>query len=249
MRTFLRLRSLFTGSIASAILLFSASAHAENYWLDSRADSSQAHYPNAEEACLAGELQRRLDGYTAASSLPHRIISAYVGPDLGGEVICRGTLQKKQFNVWFGVEIVEVMVYGPNGTTPPCPLGGLLQLDSPDTGIATYGYDSGGNRTGQTSTYGYDALNRLTSVSFPGAPALSMTYQYDTVASARVSGETFALGRLTGIADASGSTSYCYDRFGQVARKVQVTNGLTFVVRYTYTPSGDMLTLTYPDLP
>ncbi|WP_312346722.1 hypothetical protein [Stenotrophomonas acidaminiphila] len=74
-----------------------------------------------------------------------------------------------------------------------------------------------------------------------------MTYQYDTVASACVSGETFALGRLTGITDASGSTSYCYDRFGQVARKVQVTNGLTFVVRYTYTPSGDLLTLTYPD--
>jgi len=132
-------------------------------------------------------------------------------------------------------------------------LGDLLQLDSPDTGIATYGYDSGGNRTGQTdargqvSTYGYDTLNRLTSVSFTGAPALGVTYQYDTVASACVSGETFALGRLTGITDASGSTSYCYDRFGQVARKVQVTNGLTFVVRYTYTPSGDLLTLTYPD--
>lgn len=135
MRTFLRLRSLFTGSIASAILLFCASAHAETYWLDSRADSSQTHYANAEEACLTGELQRRLDGYTAASSLPHRIISAYVGPDLGGEVICRGTLQKKQFNVWFGVEIVDVMVYGPNGTTPPCPLGGLADPETGQCGI------------------------------------------------------------------------------------------------------------------
>lgn len=123
MRTFLTLRSLVTGRIASSLLLFTSPANAETYWLDSRADPNQTHYPSSEEACLTGELKRRLDGYTAGSSRPHRIISAYVGPDLGGEVICRGTLQKRQFNTWFGVEIVDVMVYGPNGVAPPCPLG------------------------------------------------------------------------------------------------------------------------------
>lgn len=132
-------------------------------------------------------------------------------------------------------------------------LGDLLQLNSPDTGGSTYSYDSGGNRTGQTdargqaSIYGYDALNRLTSVAFAGAPALNVTYQYDTLPSACGSGETFALGRLSTIVDGSGSTSYCYNRFGQVVRKIQMTNGLTFVVRYTYSPSGDLVTLTYPD--
>lgn len=150
MRTFLTLRSLLSGWIASTLLLFTASANAETYWLDSRADPSQTHYPNSEEACLTGELQRRLDGYTAASSLPHRIISAYVGPDLGGEVICRGTLQKKQFNTWFGVEIVDVMVYGPNGTAPPCPLGGLADPETGQCGIPKCNNDcpaDGGNQS------------------------------------------------------------------------------------------------------
>ena len=150
MRTFLTLRSLLTCWIASILLLFTASANAETYWLDSRADPNQTRFPNSEEACLTGELQRRLDGYTAASSLPHRIISAYVGPDLGGEVICRGTLQKRQFNTWFGVEIVDVMVYGPNGTAPPCPLGGLADPETGQCGIPKCNNDcpaDGGNQS------------------------------------------------------------------------------------------------------
>ena len=49
------------------------------------------------------------------------------------------------------------------------------------------------------------------------------------------------------MADISGSTQYCYDRFGQMVRKVQVTNGQTFTLRYAYTTSGQLSTLTYPD--
>lgn len=87
MRTFSTRHPLIAGWIASILLLFTTQVYAETYWLDSRADPNQTRYPNGEEACLTGELQRRLDGYTASSSLPHRIISAYVGPDLGGEQI------------------------------------------------------------------------------------------------------------------------------------------------------------------
>lgn len=150
MRTFLTLRQLVAGWITSILLLFAAPLYAETYWLDSRADPGQVHYANGEEACLTGELQRRLDGYAASSSLPHRIISAYVGPDLGGEQICRGTLQKKQFNVWLGVEIVDVMVYGPNGTPPPCPLGGLADPETGQCGIPKCNSDcpaDGGNQS------------------------------------------------------------------------------------------------------
>lgn len=47
--------------------------------------------------------------------------------------------------------------------------------------------------------------------------------------------------------DASGSTHYCYDRFGDLVRKVQVTNGRSFTLRYAYTAGGRLASLTYPD--
>jgi len=131
--------------------------------------------------------------------------------------------------------------------------GDLLQLDSPDTGTTTYTYDSAGNRTGQVdargqaSSYAYDALNRLTGIGYAGAPEQDVAYVYDTVQPACEAGETFAVGRLSAMADASGSTQYCYDRFGQLVRKAQTTNGRTFTLRYAYTKSGQLSRLTYPD--
>ena len=43
------------------IVLFSSTAQAETYWLDSRFDDSQPHYPTMQEACVSGELERRLE--------------------------------------------------------------------------------------------------------------------------------------------------------------------------------------------
>lgn len=132
-------------------------------------------------------------------------------------------------------------------------LDDLLQLDSPDTGTTTYSYDSAGNRIGQVdargqaSSYTYDALNRLTSISYAGAPDQHVTYVYDTVQPGCQAGETFAIGWMAAMADASGSTQYCYDRFGELVRKVQVTNGQTHVLRYAYTKAGLLSQLTYPD--
>ena len=131
-------------------------------------------------------------------------------------------------------------------------LGDLTQLESPDTGVATYTYDSAGNRKtqtdarGVTATYGYDALNRLASVSYPDS-SLNVGYAYDTAPTACTSGETFAVGRLSQITDGSGSTQYCYDRFGNLVRKVQTTNGQALTVRYNYTPAGQLSSVTYPD--
>lgn len=150
MRNFPALRILVTGWITCSLLLLTAPAYAETYWLDSRADPNQTHYPNGEEACLTGELQRRLDGYLATSNLPHRIISAYIGPDLGGERTCKGHLQKRQFNLWLPVEIVDTPVYGPFGTTPPCPLGGLADPETGQCGIPKCNDDcpaDGGNKS------------------------------------------------------------------------------------------------------
>lgn len=131
-------------------------------------------------------------------------------------------------------------------------LGDLTQLVSPDTGTTAYTYDSAGNRSTQTdarsvtATYSYDALNRLTGVAYPTS-SLDVAYQYDTVNGSCASGETFALGKLTGMTDASGSTQYCYNRFGEMTRKRQVTNSQVFTTRYSYDASGHLVSQTYPD--
>jgi RHS repeat-associated protein len=131
-------------------------------------------------------------------------------------------------------------------------LGDLTQLQSPDTGTTSYTYDSAGNRQtqtdarGVTTQYGYDALNRLTTLVYPDA-TLNVAYTYDSVPAACGTGEGFALGRLSGMTDGSGSTQYCYDRFGNLVRKVQTTNGIAFVLRYAYTLAGQLQALIYPD--
>ncbi|WP_254460789.1 RHS repeat-associated core domain-containing protein [Xanthomonas sacchari] len=131
-------------------------------------------------------------------------------------------------------------------------LGDLTKLTSPDTGSTTYTYDSAGNRATQTdarnikTSYGYDALNRLTQVTYP-TTSLNVSYTYDVSQTTCASGETYGVGRLTRMKDGSGSTDYCYDRFGDLVRKVQTTNGKVFVVRYAYTKAGQLSRLTYPD--
>lgn len=131
-------------------------------------------------------------------------------------------------------------------------LGDQTQLQSPDTGTTTYGYDSAGNRTSQldargiTTSYGYDVLNRLTSITYPTV-AENVAFTFDATPTVCASGETFSVGRLSGMTDASGSTAYCYDRFGQMVRKVQTTNGQVLVLRYQYNVAGQLTGMIYPD--
>lgn len=131
-------------------------------------------------------------------------------------------------------------------------LGRLLQLVSPDTGTTVYTYDNAGNRLtqtdarGTTTTYTYDALDRIATVAYPTA-AENVAYTYDVASPVCQTGETFTVGRLTRITDQSGSTDYCYDRFGQVVRKVQTTVAQAFTVRYAYTLGGALRATTYPD--
>lgn len=131
-------------------------------------------------------------------------------------------------------------------------LGDLTQRQSPDTGATTYGPNSAGNKAtrtdarGRTTTMTYDALGRLTGTAYPTA-GLQITYGYDAAPPECQAGERSAAGRLGKITDASGTTSYCYDRLGNIARKVQTSNGRTFTVRYGYDERGRQASMTYPD--
>ncbi|WP_456049175.1 RHS repeat-associated core domain-containing protein [Xanthomonas campestris] len=130
--------------------------------------------------------------------------------------------------------------------------GDLVKLTSPDTGVTSYTYDSAGNRAtqtdarGNTAAYGYDALNRLTKVGYPTS-GLNVAYTYDVTQTACASGETFSIGRLTKMQDGGAITQYCYNRFGDLVRKVQTSNGKALVLRYDYTVGGQLRRMTYPD--
>ncbi|HEY2344968.1 MAG TPA: phospholipase A2 [Xanthomonadaceae bacterium] len=128
-------------------------------------------------------------------------------------------------------------------------------LDSPDTGITTYGYDAAGNRTSQvdarvpavTTIYTYDALNRPTHTNYPATPSLDVTYTWDTPATGCVSPNRLSLGRMSTVADGSGSTTFCYNRFGDTTKKTQTVSGAAFPVSYAYGKDGRPTSETEPN--
>ena len=137
-----------------------------------------------------------------------------------------------------------VTSYSPNG------LGRVTAQTSPDTGASQYSFDAKGNRLtsldarGKTTSYAYDALDRLTAISYPtGTPT---TLEYDGGASPTPAEK----GELTKMSDESGQTSYSHDALGRLSTKTTVINGKSFTTSYAWGDSGsalDKLTaITYP---
>lgn len=130
-------------------------------------------------------------------------------------------------------------------------LGNQTGLDSPDTGHTGYTYDRAGNRVGQTdnrgitSSYTYDTLSRLIGIAYPDS-ALNVSFAYDQGNAATGCTSSNPLGRLTRMTDATGSTTYCYDKRGNITNKTQVTAGTTLAVAYTHTLADRVSTITYP---
>jgi RHS repeat-associated protein len=104
--------------------------------------------------------------------------------------------------------------------------------------VASMTYDPSGNlenrvdQLAQTTTFGYDALNRLTSVAYddPGTPDVG--YAYD------------ANGNRTQMTDGTGTTTYAYD---QLVRLTSVTSPGPTTVGYRYDRDGNRTKLIYPD--
>jgi RHS repeat-associated protein len=134
-------------------------------------------------------------------------------------------------------------------------LNNLTALSSPDTGSTGYTYDAAGNRTSQsdargvTSTYTYDALNRLTGIGYP-TTSLNVSYAYDQANATTGCATSYPIGRLTRMTDSSGSTTYCYDRRGNVTKKTQATTVVggptSLVTQYAYTKADRLASITYP---
>ncbi len=123
--------------------------------------------------------------------------------------------------------------------------GELTKQGSPDTGTSVNTYSANGivlTRTdarGITATTQHDALNRITSVTYPDQ---TITYSYDGKPVLCPNGR----GRLCGIQDASGSTAYSYDIHGRITNKIQTVDGIAQTLLTRYNSKGQLAKLTYP---
>lgn len=111
------------------------------------------------------------------------------------------------------------------------------------TDYEAYGYDDDGNRIslrkrdGQTITYGYDALNRMTLKDLPGT-TLDVYFGYDL------------LGAQLGARFASASGAGIINTFDALSRLTSTTNNMGTTIRtlnYQYDEAGNRKQLIYPE--
>ena len=100
-----------------------------------------------------------------------------------------------------------------------------------------------------TTTYTYDALNRLTQISYSDGTTPLVSYFYDQTSYNGLT-ITNGKGRRTGMSDESGQTAWSYDTVGRILSEkrtnTSVTPSVTKTISYTYDLGGDLKTITYP---
>ena len=98
---------------------------------------------------------------------------------------------------------------------------------------------------GVISTYGYDTLNRLHTISYnvtgTGVAATAgVTLTYGTNSAQNNNG------RLITMADGPGSESYSYDVLGRLTQLQKVISGTTYTTSYQYNLASELTQITYP---
>ncbi len=124
------------------------------------------------------------------------------------------------------------------------------------TGVYKYDTDSllewGVDARGVKTTFGYDGLNRILTVTYSGESGYQtpmVTYTYDQTESG-----TYNKGRLTKVETAEDPTygtpatiqNYRYDKVGQVIKHTQSIGSETYFQEYGYNLAGQMTAQKYP---
>ncbi|HEX8600585.1 MAG TPA: SpvB/TcaC N-terminal domain-containing protein [Chloroflexia bacterium] len=136
-------------------------------------------------------------------------------------------------------------------------LGRRTSIDTPDSGLTETVYDLASNMVaritpnlragGKRIVYDYD-FNRMTSITYPDNPANNVSYTYGAQGAA-----DNRAGRLTRVADGSGSTEMFYGRLGEVTKEVRTVVGTAsatpgvYTTQYVYDTWGQLQQLSYPD--
>jgi RHS repeat-associated protein len=147
-------------------------------------------------------------------------------------------------------------------------LGRLLSTSTPEGGTTCFGsvtgstcnadgYDAFDNlqkRTdarGVLTTYGYDGLNRLASVSYnvgssgvPATPSVSLAYGLDS--SCTSTHGAGCIGQLITMTDGPGSENYSYNSLEQMTNLQKIISGTTYTAQYAYNVGGELTSITYP---
>jgi RHS repeat-associated protein len=148
-------------------------------------------------------------------------------------------------------------------------LSRLIQETTPEGGTVSYSYTNGGfpcsgnpsnvcSRTAPapnqsspsvtvTTTYCYDALNRLISKGYSAQPLScpiagpAVSYQYD-----QGGASSHALGRLTTVTDSTGTEQYAYDSAGRISQIAKTLGGISYTSGYLYNAGNEVTQITYP---
>jgi RHS repeat-associated protein len=130
--------------------------------------------------------------------------------------------------------------------------GRKVEMNDPELGEWEYSYDALGNLRTQTDArecqtrLDYDDLNRLVSKTYVvvGGCVLTdaVTYSYDEGSN--------GIGRRTGMADGSGSTSWSYDSRGRMISETKVIEGGgTYLTEWGYDSADRLTWMRYPGGP
>jgi RHS repeat-associated protein len=91
------------------------------------------------------------------------------------------------------------------------------------------------------ANYANDNSGRATSIAYPSATAENVTYTYDSTTSGNK-----GIGRLTSVADQSGSTALVYDALGRVTSETRVIGSQSYTTAYAYDVADHLTEITYP---